>query len=232
MEKIEGIQLKITTRSNCLIGGAVPSYRIGEIDQCTALDEEGRPKITASAFKGACRNMFENEKDIASAEKIYRRYFDYIQKKIEERNIKEEIKKEKIKEIQELKDRSSISYLFGINGYNYAPKLLFSDFYVINERENKNYFSIDHKNTIEEDEKGFAIMSNPRTYKTIRNGISFKGEILTYRFGEFEKAGIRKEEILQFMKEIKKSLKKFSDGIYRLGNSKSRGYGKIQIDDM
>lgn len=229
MGKITGIKVKITTISNCLIGGAVPSYRIGEIDQCTALDNKGNPIITASSFKGTCRNMFKSEGNIESAKLVYNKYFEYVLEEIKNANIEnEEVKKIRLKQIEKIK-KEPILCLFGIEGLNHSPKLIFSDFHV-EEGNKKDYFSIDHKNTIRESESKLAVEANPRTYKTIRSGIIFKGEILTYRFKEFEKAGVGEKEILKLMEEIKEQLEIFNYGIYRLGNSKSRGYGKIQVN--
>ena len=37
----------------------------------------------------------------------------------------------------------------------------------------------------------------------------------------------RSKEIKEFIKEV---VLRFNDGIYRLGNSGSRGYGKIQVE--
>ena len=61
--------------------------------------------------------------------------------------------------------------------------------------------------------------SNPRTYKAVRKGMEFDGEIEFYHFDE---------EICQKCKKyLIQNLEKFNDGIYRLGGSKSRGYGKF-----
>ena len=52
-------------------------------------------------------------------------------------------------------------------------------------------------------------------------GMEFDGEIEFYHFDE---------EICQKCKKyLIQNLEKFNDGIYRLGGSKSRGYGKIHV---
>lgn len=78
------------------------------------------------------------------------------------------------------------------------------------------------KNTI--DTRGNAPESKPRTYQTARSGIVFEGEIRLYKMEKLgDQAGELCKEYLIY------NLKKFNEGIYRLGNSKSRGYGRVEI---
>ena len=88
----------------------------------------------------------------------------------------------------------------------------------------KKCFSIDTKTSINCD--GMEPKSNPRTYKTAKIGLEFEGEIELFRFQSqyFDKKAI--EECKSY---IIYNLKKFNEGVYRLGNSKSRGYGKICV---
>ena len=90
--------------------------------------------------------------------------------------------------------------------------MLFNDLRLREEcRDLKKCFSIDAKTSI--DCSGTEPKSNPRTYKAVRKGMEFDGEIEFYHFDE----------------EICQNLEKFNDGIYRLGGSKSRRYGKIHV---
>lgn len=51
------IKIKLTTESCCLIGNQTESFSVGGVDQSTTVDENGRPIIHGSAFKGALRNI-------------------------------------------------------------------------------------------------------------------------------------------------------------------------------
>ena len=77
------------------------------------------------------------------------------------------------------------------------------------------------KNSI--DTGGAAPESNPRTYQTARRGLVFEGEIRLYRM---ELLGKGAGELCR--KCIIYNLAKFNEGFYRLENSKSRGYGKVE----
>lgn len=131
-------------------------------------------------------------------------------------NIKERIEKRYTEAI----DAASACYLFGIREFNNTPKLLFNDLRLREEcRDLKKCFSIDAKTSI--DCSGTEPKSNPRIYKAVRKGMEFEGEIEFYHFDE---------EICQKCKRyLIQNLEKFNDGIYRLGGSKSRGYGKIHV---
>ena len=51
------IRIKLTTVSCCLVGNQTESFSIGGVDQSTTIDENGKPIIHGSAFKGAFRNI-------------------------------------------------------------------------------------------------------------------------------------------------------------------------------
>ena len=108
-------------------------------------------------------------------------------------------------------------YIFGIEGLNDTPRLFFSDLRVI-DLETEDYFLIDTKTSIEE--INGELISNPRTYKVVKPGIKFEGNIILKIDSDDEK----------IKKEIKAQLEKFNEEYYRIGNSKSRGYGIIAVE--
>lgn len=242
MEKI--IRYKITTESNLFIGGAAIPFEIGGIDQITVTDLEDYPMIPGSSIKGAVRNIVREDDEEADdvnkklREKIVELYDTFL--KDEENKAKDLFKrlskdKEDIDHMQEkyqeayAKGNLSIEYLFGINGFNDTPKLIFSDLLLLEKDKKKpsECFSIDMKNSIidnNNDDVNKALFSNPRTYKTARNGLTFEGSIRLHKFDLLE---IDTEKVCTYVRNI---LEKFNDGFYRLGNSKSRGYGKISVD--
>ncbi|MEA4845906.1 MAG: RAMP superfamily CRISPR-associated protein [Clostridiaceae bacterium] len=223
------IKLKIKTLSNLFIGGEPVSFEIGGIDQQTTVDQEGFPCIRASSLKGALRAVVQGDYS-NMAERISQLYAAYLKKEretnweriqelVQEGEALERIKKRYL----EVDEGLSPDYLFGIKGFNNTPKLLFSDLLLCNEfRDKKTCFSIDMKNSI--DTNGDAPISNPRTYKTARNGLVFEGEIRLYKI---ELLGEKAKELCK--RYIIYNLMKFNNGIYRLGNSKSRGYGKVEM---
>lgn len=223
------IKFKIKTLSNLFIGDAPVPFEIGGIDQQTALDQEGFPCIPGSSFKGALRAIVR-EDDCDKADNISQLYAAYLKKEREANQeiisdlVKEEEALERIKSRYETADKLlSPEYLFGISGFNNTPKLIFSDLLLCNEfRDKKKCFSIDMKNSIDTD--GASPVSNPRTYKTARRGLVFAGEIQLYKI---ELLGKDAKQLCKSY--IIYNLMKFNDGIYRLGNSKSRGYGKISV---
>ncbi len=224
------IHISVKTLSNLFIGGTPTPFEIGGIDQWTAVDEEGFPCIPASSLKGAlCAIVGEDRSEEAfrirewyaaflQREKVEN--WELIQKVVTEKEAFNRIDKRYTDAIQ----LASVTYLFGIREFNNTPKLLFNDLKLKKEyRDLKKCFSIDSKTSI--NCEGTEPKSNPRPYKTARAGLEFEGEIELYKFDKcfVEGAGeICKEYVIS-------SLLKFNDGIYRLGNSKSRGYGKIHI---
>jgi len=216
------IKFNVCTLSNLLIGGNESSFVIGGIDQHTVTDYNDCPYIPGSSFKGAFRKIVRDDKNELISE-IFR---DYVNNLIEEaeRKVTENpdinINLKKFEEHIKKGIISDSEYMFGINGYNQSPKLMFSDLYLTEKsREKGDYFSIDAKNSI--DDK--TLVANPRTYKVARQELVFTGSI---RFRNFEKLEARKDEIQNY---VIAQLKVFDEGFYRLGNSKSRGYGHIKV---
>ena len=86
---------------------------------------------------------------------------------------------------------------------------------------------IETKTSLEEKEE--QIVSNPRTYKVVKPGVVFVGTIQFYN-PFFEKNEDEAEKLKNMKKELKEALMAFNDGIYGIGNSKSRGYGQVQVE--
>lgn len=225
----EIISVRIETLSNLYIGGAPTPFVIGGIDQRTVVDQEGLPYIPGSTLKGALRAMVREdhsaeEKTIAE---LFQVYLEGLQKTdVPQLDVlvKEAEERERIKEAyQAAIDQASAEYLFGIKGLNGTPKLLFGNLRLCDaHRDAESCFSIDMKNTITSTEK--EPKSLPRTYQAARRGLVFEGEIRLHKIGLL---GVGAEQTC--IQYICGMLKRFNDGCYRLGNSKSRGYGKVMI---
>lgn len=221
------IKVKIETKSNCLIGNHTQSFSIGGVDQCTTVDNDGKPLIQASAFKGSTRFIVKSEgSDMEETKKFYKNYLEDLLKKYEKRKLENNLNSQNLEEIinkiKECINNLKPEYLFGIEGINTTPRLYFSDLKVVDGRKNtEEYFIIDSKTAILED--GDEVVSNPRTYKAIRPGVKFEGEIILRDFKNFV-------DIKKIAAELVEKLELFNDGYYRMGNSKSRGYGKISIE--
>lgn len=229
------LKIRIKALSNLFIGGTPRSFEIGGIDQWTAVDDEGFPCIPASSLKGALRAVVQKDSS-KEAKEIAGWYADRLRQ--EKESAKQQISTylNKNKDMKEMMDRleerytnaaeyASPVYLFGIREFNDTPKLLFNDLRLADEyRDMGKCFSIDAKTSI--DSNGTEPKSNPRTYKAVKVGMEFEGVIDFYGFeGEEDFA-------LKCSAYIAENLKKFNDGVYRLGNSKSRGYGKICVTIM
>ena len=230
------IKIKLTTESCCLIGNQTESFSVGGVDQSTTIDENGRPIIHGSAFKGALRNIVrEQEKKEGQMEKT-KEYVKCIINEILEKYRSEDIvKTEKIKKMilnlenkVNSKDRKA-EYIFGMEGINGLPRIFCSDFRVIESKDKKigDYFLIDTKNCIEEINGN--ILSNPRTYKVIKPGVEFEGIIRFYNPFLIEDENEIKKIETPIEKDLKDALRMFNKGIYGIGNSKSRGYGQIRV---
>lgn len=225
----KSIKIQIETLSNLFIGGVPVPFEIGGIDQRTAIDQEGFPCIPGSSLKGALRAIVHEDKSEMGKE-ISKLFTVYLQKE-KENNWKQiqalVSEKEALERIQtryeEAEKQVSPAYLFGIHGFNNTPKLLFSDLLLLDKSCcTTSCFSIDMKNSI--DSSGAAPVSNPRTYQTARQELVFEGEIF---FSKMQLLGEQAAALCE--KYIKDNLLKFNDGFYRLGNSKSRGYGKVKV---
>ncbi|MDQ7092057.1 RAMP superfamily CRISPR-associated protein [Desulfosporosinus sp. PR] len=232
------IQFEIETLSNLFIGGASVPFEIGGIDQQTILDPDGFPYIPGSSLKGALRAIVRQDKSPA-AEEIRMLYADYlknqkeknaelIRKIIGKQHKDSSNRKEALERIErnyaKAEGKLSAEYLFGMEGFNNSSKLFFGDALLSKEcRNKKTCFSIDMKNSID-DKNGIAPVSNPRSYQTARKGLTFIGEI---RFCNMECWDKNSRELCR--KYVMEQLMKFNEGIHRLGNSKSRGYGRVKV---
>ena len=247
-KKAHQIDVKLTTKSNLFIGGSPATFEIGGVDLFTVTDVNGLPYIPGSSLKGVLRNMVrellsEELEDIQSetlldkAKQISDWYGSYLHRVSQEQEqqlslVKENERKESARQrMRSVIGSVSAEYLFGIEGFNNAPKLLFSDLVVESSNDNKALFSIDSKNSVTstEDKNGREIVvANPRSYQVIRPGVSFTGSIVMHRtnlLGGNEAS----QEINKFIQQL---LFQFNEGVYRLGNSGSRGYGRVQVDIM
>ncbi|HJA41050.1 MAG TPA: hypothetical protein H9667_05945 [Firmicutes bacterium] len=226
------LKLGITSQSNLFIGGAAPKFEIGGIDLCTQMDTQGYPIIPASSFKGVLRkivrDMVSEGNEAAEQVKVaYQKYIEKVEKSALEKlnKLDDPLQKELAeKRFVQLQEKVSAEYLFGVSGLNQAPKLFFNDFTLKTKDASKSYFSIDTKNSIEETDNG--IVANPHIYKTVKPGVTFQGEILFYKMHALEP-----EVTVGFIKKfIETAIGQFNTQIYRLGNSKSRGYGLIRVE--
>lgn len=233
------LKLRITTQSNVLMGGADSNFEIGGIDQSTVVNINGEPYIPASAFKGILKRIMSDCNDTDNGQcvrRILKKYLEDTERKLLEtlESKKNNVKGDnvKIKQIDDLKEKVKKVYtdeiqkltsagVLGIQNIQQVPKVIFTDF-EIKKGQNK-VFSIDNKNSID-DENDVNISSNPRTYRTIGKNVIFEGKIYFY---DFDKFGEDADKVVNYIKEM---LLKFNDGIYRIGNSKSRGYGKIKLE--
>ena len=224
------IKIKITTVSCCLIGNQTESFSVGGVDQSTTTDEKGNPIIHGSAFKGALRNLIREkyQDKMKNTTGYMKSVIKETLKKYENEDINKTEKINKIISNLKYKNENFKSeYIFGIERVNGMPRLFCSDFRVSKCKDRKeDYFLIDTKNSLEE--KDGNIFSNPRTYKVIKPGVEFEGIIRFYNPFSIEKIDSSKEELIK--KELIEVLEEFNLGLYRIGNSKSRGYGQIKVE--
>lgn len=229
--KMDNIVINLTTVSNLFIGDTPSAFEIGGVDSYTITDLEGNPYIPASSYKGVLKRIArEMEEDgdsyaLEIAEK-YRIYLEALKEANEKKQAAgrgKNLEKDRITAMWERFDESirgaSVQYLFGIQGFNNSPKLIFNDLLLARKKDNNELFSIDTKNTIVTSAEGVKAM--PRTYKTVCPGVEFTGEILLYRMEQLNAPCVK-----EF---IEKALREFNHGIYRLGNSGSRGYGRVKV---
>ncbi|GIN63877.1 type III-A CRISPR-associated RAMP protein Csm3 [Robertmurraya siralis] len=227
---VNTLYLKVTTFSNLFIGGSPKTFEIGGIDLFTVTDHEGNPYIPASSFKGSLRRIVrEMYQSFEEAELITQAYKAYLLAKKQEnlpliKEMKEKDEFDRVeKRYEEAIHKSSAEYLFGIEGFNHTPKLIFNDFRLL--ETNVDPFSIDSKNSIEVvAKKKDNLVANPRIYKTVRPGVEFSGEIHFYMVNQLQ---LPTDIVAKF---IKKTIDQFNTGVYRLGNSGSRGYGRVQVE--
>lgn len=227
------MDIKITTRTNLFIGDTPSTFEIGGIDAVTKTNYQGLPIIPASSFKGVLKRIVRDMvlSDNQQAKKIeiaYREYLNKLWRENENRikSLGETVEEERLDRManrfRAAIEGASAENLFGIMGFNDTPKLIFCDFAPEEEFVRENCFSIDSKNAIMDSALDKGLRSLPRIYKTVRPGITFYGNILMHRMELLETDGI--EEF------IKSAVLEFNSGIYRLGNSGSRGYGRVETE--
>ena len=217
---MERIDIRITTKTNLFIGDTPSTFEIGGIDAVTKTNYQGFPMIPASSFKGVLKRIMRDMEasgnpQAKNIENVYRKYLSKLCQENEERmkTLNNNIEEERIARMAE-RFKKAIA--------DASPKLIFQDFIPVEEMAQENYFSIDSKNTIIDSALDNSLRSLPRIYKTVRPGIVFSGNILTHRMELLET-----DEVEEF---IKSAVLEFNDGIYRLGNSGSRGYGRIETE--
>lgn len=225
------IKIKLTTMSSCLIGNQTERFSVGGIDQSTTVDENGNPIIHGSAFKGAFRNIVREREKMPKTMTATKNYVKSLVEKTLEKYqaISEEEKTEKINKmlatLEEKAKNPKAEYIFGMEGINGMPRLFCSDFRVPidQDKSKEDYFLIETKTSLEEKEE--KIFSNPRTYKVVKPGVVFEGII------RFDNPFFEENKDEEKMKnELAEALTAFNDGIYGIGNSKSRGYGQVQVE--
>ncbi len=236
---MEKISLRITTQANLFIGGTPTTFEISGVDLYTVTDYEGYPYIPASSFKGALRNIVRDMEsscntNATNIKAAYVKYLSELQKENYENVRKHNLEQERIKRMeerfQEAIKKASAEYVFGIQGFNDTPKLIFGDFTLENKpkdsEKRKALFSVDSKNTIScsESNQEQKVSANPRTYKTVRPGVTFCGDIMYYNMNKLQINLAIVEEL------IEQAVQMLNSGIYRLGNSGSRGYGKVKVE--
>ncbi|MGP1567713.1 MAG: RAMP superfamily CRISPR-associated protein [Peptoanaerobacter stomatis] len=219
------INIRFTTVSSCLVGNQTESFSVGGVDQSTTIDENGRPIIHGSTFKGALRNILREESLMKNTENYVKSLIEKVLEKYEGIGKTDKINK-MIKSLKEKAYNPKAEYIFGMEGVNNMPRLFCSDFRVLEceDKRNDDYFLIETKNNLEE--KNGDLISNPRTYKVIKPGVVFEGIIRFYN-PFFEDSD---EELEKVKCELENAIRKFDTGLYRIGNSKSRGYGQIRVD--
>ncbi|WP_322905508.1 RAMP superfamily CRISPR-associated protein [Paenibacillus sp. SGZ-1009] len=251
---VSKITIKLTTCSNLFIGGSPTTFEIGGVDAYTVTNAAQLPYIPSSSYKGIVRNIvrevsasdvdFQNRANqIAEA---YRQYLQSAWKQAQEElerlsinsNQIESDRMERVKKrYEQVISKVSAEYLFGIEGFNDTPKLFFNDLEMDDtcaqklKKENQVWYSIDSKNNIENSfENGIPqVKANPRTYKVVRPGISFSGDLLLHNLKKLEQSntGVTEAQIKAFMVDV---IDQLNDGIHRVGNSGSRGYGRVKVE--
>lgn len=225
---MEKLLLQVTTRSPLFIGGTPASFEIGGVDLFTVTDDQKKPYIPASSLKGVLRSIvrdFGSEGD-PDAGRIAQRYYDYLNKRCAQIVQNEKVEPERIEGMKKRFDRclkeTSAEFLFGIAGFNDTPKLIFQDLTMGDIPEGDPGPLIDdYKNTVRCSPEAGRLSALPRSYRVVRPGVSFYGEIWLYRMEQLETPGIA-----DF---VERAVLSFNEGIYRLGNSGSRGYGRIEV---
>ena len=238
------LSIEITTLSNLFIGGSPVTFEIGGIDLYTVTSNQGVPYIPASSLKGGSKQIGRETNsqmpdDLKDASHIigqaYKEYLtvlqEHNQKEVKQYNIEQERIDKMNARYKKVIDQASVESLFGIEGFNDSPKLMFNDLLPITqEKDIEKYFSIDSKNSIQQNDEGDVpqVSANPRTYRVVRPGITFAGDIILYNMEKLQHDGHDISKMVEsYLTYI---LDQFNTGFYRLGNSGSRGYGRIKLD--
>jgi CRISPR-associated protein Csm3 len=220
----------IMTKSNLFIGGTPATFEIGGIDQYTVVDSLGNPYIPGSSLKGVLRNIVRQlvKEKPASTENLTRIMQEYCE------TLKQQLTPQTLKKIDDdrekiilrnvdklIESKPSAEHIFGIEGFNQTPKLLFSDFTMEKDTE-EPIFSIDSKNTVD----AKTLQATPRIYKTVAPNVGFQGEIFFQNCHQLADPETFYDAAINLLKEC---FKLINQGYYRLGNSGSRGYGLVNI---
>lgn len=240
---MEQLNLKVTTKTNLFIGSTPAAFEIGGVDLYTQTDYQNHPIIPASSMKGTLRQIVRELIEASDQEAIeigraYKIYLENIKSQSVEQLKKvkgnKDIERERVmgleRRFQEAIEAASAEYLFGISGFNRTPKLMFHDLTVGEKLEETEWISIDYKNSIDYDTKNMTISSNPRSYQCVRPGITFYGDMIFYKMEELISCRFGNLTETKIKNFVQKALQEFNNGIVRLGNSGSRGYGKILVE--
>lgn len=178
---LQSIRFTVTTCSNLFIGGTPQMFEIGGVDLYTVTDFQGYPYIPASSWKGALRTIVRDlvhhpspSQEAIEIGKSYQTYLCKLQEQNHDRDQSKEIEQERIDRMknrfEQLIRNASAEYLFGMEGFNRSPKLIFHDLQLSSPIEGTvdALFSIDSKNTIERSKEDMS--AKPRSYKTVRPG--------------------------------------------------------------
>ncbi|MGM0219869.1 RAMP superfamily CRISPR-associated protein [Enterococcus sp. AZ126] len=223
------LPVSITTKSNLFIGGSPTAYEIGGIDSYTVTDYEENPYIPGSSFKGALRHSVKQLENSEAYRELTIIYQEYLKTLIKEAKHFPKIEQEQFDKMNEkvasVIQNASAEYVFGIEGFNQTPKLLFSDMNIKKEA-NQPIFSIDSKNSVRFDQQSNDLSAVPRTYKTVCPNVTFKGSILFQNINKLEEPDKFIQLTITLLEEC---FQLFNEGFHRLGNSGSRGYGRVEI---
>jgi CRISPR-associated protein Csm3 len=224
------LSITIETQSNLFIGGTPATFEIGGIDQYTVVDFLGNPYVPGSSLKGVLRNIVRQlvKEKSASTEyltRIMQEYCETLKQQLTPQSLKkidDDRKKIILRNVDQLiESKPSAEHIFGIEGFNQTPKLLFSDLTMKKNTKNP-IFSIDSKNSVD----AKTLQATPRIYKTVAPNVGFQGEVI---FQNCQQLADPDAFINASTELLTACFKLINQGYYRLGNSGSRGYGLVNI---
>lgn len=221
------IQIKVTTESNCLVTSQTETFSVGGLDQSTAVDRNGKPMIPATSFKGAFRNIVrDREEKMCHTQCLVKSIFHKINQKFQNMELPNRSNLgDLIARLKTYEGSPKAEYIFGVEGVNHMPRLYVSDFTFLKTLDDSGRcFVKETKNSLEE--KNDTITSRPRTYQVCVPNVLFQGTLV------FQSAGMELDPNLvsQAKKELLAALEEFNKGWHGIGNSKSRGYGRIRVE--